>query len=213
LSHIATYCLQPAATGLPAGRSVTTCDHLLQEASLYLSGKQAMNESKIIKIGTLIIKIFLIGLLLQFFVQTFITHQMHGDGPLWTLVRMRKEIILLGIVGFMVRFLNKRKIREARRETNPIKEFILRFGITLLIMLVVSILITQSGIGISIMSLRYSMTGFFIFIVFFAFSYLFFGAREINITKRYARIIKTLLVASLCRRGIIWLMPNLLNKV
>lgn len=55
------------------------------------------------------------------------------------------------------------------------------------------------------------MIGFLIFIVFFAITLLFFGTREINIVKRYSRIMKTLLVASLCRRGILWLMPNLLK--
>ena len=172
-----------------------------------------MNESKIIKIGTLIIKIFLIGLLIQFFVQTFVTYKMQSTGPIWTFVRMWKEIIILGIAGFMIRFLNKRRIREARRKTNPIKEFILRFGITLLAMIVISILINQSGIGMTVVSLRYSMTGFAIFIVLFAFSYLFFGTREINIVKRYARTIKVLLIASIFRRGIIWLMPSVLRHV
>jgi hypothetical protein len=107
---------------------------------------------------------------------------------------MRKEIIIVAIAGFLIWFLTKRKIREARRKTTPIKDFILRFGITLLVMLFVSIIINQSGISMTIMSLRYSMIGFAIFIVFFAFAYLFFGTREINIGKRYARIIKTLLV-------------------
>jgi asparagine N-glycosylation enzyme membrane subunit Stt3 len=109
--------------------------------------------------------------------------------------------------------LTKRKILEARRKTTPIKKFILRFGLTVLAMLIISIIVNQSGIGITIMSLRYSMMGFAIFIGFFALSYLFFGTREINITKRYARVIKTLLVASLFRRGMIWLIPNLLGHL
>ncbi|MEI8090944.1 MAG: hypothetical protein WCG98_01505 [bacterium] len=149
--------------------------------------------------------------MIQFFVQTFVTYRLEGTGIIRSLIRMWKEIILIGIAGFLVRFLTKRKIREARRKTNPIRKFILRFGITVLVMLVVSIIINQSGIGITIMSLRYSMIGFAIFIIFFALSYLFFGTREINITKRYARVIKTLLVASVCRRGIIWLTPNVLT--
>lgn len=170
-----------------------------------------MNESKIIKIWTLITKIFLIGLLIQFFVQTFITYQLHGTGGIRSLVWMWKEIIILAIAWFLVRFLTKRKIREARRKTTPIKQFILRFGITLLVMLVVSIIVNQSGISITIMSLRYSMIGFAIFIIFFALAYLFFGTREINLIKRYARVVKVLLVGSLARRGILWLIPNLLG--
>lgn len=172
-----------------------------------------MNESKIIKIWTIITKIFLVGLLIQFFVQTFVTYKLHGDWTFRTFIWMRKEIILLGIIGFLIRFLSKRKIREARRKTLPIRKFVLRFGITVIVMIVVSLVINQSGVGVTIMSLRYSMIGFAIFIAFFALAYLFFWTREINIVKRYARIIKTLLVASLCRRGIIWLMPTVLRHV
>ena len=169
-----------------------------------------MNESKIIKIWTIITKIFLVGLLIQFFVQTFITYRLHGTGIFRDVVRMWKELVVIGIAWFLVRFLTKRKIREARRKTTPIKQFILRFGITLLVMVFVSIIINQSWVSMTIMSLRYSMTGFAIFIVFFAFAYLFFWTREINIVKRYARVIKILLVASIFWRGIIWLMPNAL---
>ncbi len=61
------------------------------------------------------------------------------------------------------------------------------------------------------MSIRYSMIGFLIFIVFFTITILFFGAREINLVKRYSRIMKTLLVGSLIRRGILRLIPNLLK--
>jgi len=172
-----------------------------------------MNQDKIIKIWTIITKIFLIWLLLQFFVQTLVTHEFGGTGNIWTLVWMWKEIIILSGAGFLIWFLNKRKIREARWKTSPIKEFILRSGITILLILIVSLLVHQSGIAITIMSLRYSMTGFIIFIVFFAFAYLFFWTREFRIITRYARVMKTLLIASIARRGIIWLMPNLLGKV
>ncbi len=170
-----------------------------------------MNESKIIKIWTIITKIFLIGLLIQFFVQTFVTYKLHGDWFFWTLVWMRKEIIVIAIIWFLTRILTKRKIREARRKTQPIRNFILRFGITLLTMFVISIFVTQSGIWMTIMSLRYSMIWFAIFIVFFVFAYLFFWTREINIVHRYTKIIKTLLICSLARRWIIWLMPNVLR--
>jgi ethanolamine transporter EutH len=84
------------------------------------------------------------------------------------------------------------------------------FG-TLIITLIVSVGINHTGIGTRLMSVRYSMIGFLIFLVFFTVTLLFFGAREINLVKRYAKLIKTLLVLGLCRWGIIWLMPNLLK--
>lgn len=172
-----------------------------------------MNESKIIKIATLITKIFLVWLLFQFFAQTLVTYEFHGTGPVWTFIWMWKEIVLLWGAWFLVWLLSKRKIREARWKTSPIKEFILRFGITLLVIIVVSLLIHQSGLAITIMSLRYSMIGFFIFIVFFAFAYLFFWTREFTLITWYTRIMKTLLVTSICRWWIIWLVPNMLGHL
>lgn len=124
---------------------------------------------------------------------------------------MWKEIILIGILAFLAFVLWKRKIRQARWHTLPIKKFVLWTGITIAVALFVSLLINQSGLGITIMSLRYSMAGFVIFILFFSLAYLFFGTREINLVKRYANAIKTLLVLGLVWRGIIWLIPNLLK--
>ena len=170
-----------------------------------------MNEMKIIKRWTLITKIFVIGLLIQFFVQTFVTYRLGLSGGIWSVLRMWKEIVLIGLIGFLGIFLRKRKIRQARRHTLPIKKFVIWTGIAIGIALLVSLLINQSGLAITIMSLRYSMTGFIIFIVFFALAYLFFWTKEINLVKRYAHAIKTLLVLSIIRRGVIWLIPNLLK--
>lgn len=172
-----------------------------------------MNENRVIKIGTIITKIFLIWLLLQFFLQTFVTYRLFQTGGMWNLVRMWKEILLVGIFWFFSWVLRKRRIREARRKTLPIKDFVLIFCITLGLAFLISLFINHSGLGITIMSLRYSMIGFFIFILFFAVSYLFFGAREINITKRYTNTIKTLLIWSIIRRGCIRLIPNLMRFV
>lgn len=170
-----------------------------------------MNENRIIKRWTLITKIFLIGLLLQFFLQTFVTYRLFQSGGVRNLVWMWKEVILLILLGFLSRILYKRRIREARRKTLPIKQFVLMFWVTLWLALIISLFINQSGLTITIMSLRYSMIGFFIFILFFVLSYLFFGTREIQLTKRYTTAIKTLLVWSIIRRWCIWLIPNLMR--
>ncbi|MEI7562514.1 MAG: hypothetical protein WCJ39_02050 [bacterium] len=145
--------------------------------------------------------------------QTFVTYRLFQTGGVWNLVWMWKELLLVGLFGFLSWVLWKRRIREARRKTLPIKNFVLAFCITLGLAFLISIFVNHSGLSITVMSLRYSMMGFFIFIVFFVLSYLFFGAREIQITKRYTNGIKTLLVCSLIRWGIIWLTPNLMRFV
>ena len=172
-----------------------------------------MDEHKVIKIGTIITKIFLIWLLIQFLVQTFVTYRLHLSGGFWSVVWLWKEIILLVIAWFLAFFLRRRKIREARWTTLPIKKFVMGFVITIAVSFIVSLFINQSGLSMYFISIRYSMTGFFTFIVFFVLAYMFFGTREMNLTKRYAKVMKTLLVCSLARRGIIWLMPNLLSHV
>ena len=124
---------------------------------------------------------------------------------------MRKEVIIIGLLGFLGRYFWKNKNLKKYFEKFPLKNFLRIFLATIVVSFLVSVFINGSGIGTRIMSVRYSMIGFLIFIVFFAVTTLFFGTREINIIKRYGKIMKTLLVVSLCRWGIIWLMPNVLK--
>lgn len=124
---------------------------------------------------------------------------------------MWKEIIIIGLLGFLGRYFWKSKNLEEFFEKFPLKNFVRVFLATIVVSFLVSVFINHSGIGTWIMSIRYSMIGFLIFIIFFTISLLFFGAREINLVKRYSRIMKTLLVGSLIWRGILWLIPNLLK--
>lgn len=170
-----------------------------------------MNENKLIKTLTVIAKIFFIWLLLQFFLQTFVTYKLGLDWNIWKIVWMWKEIIIIGLLGFLARYFWKTKTLKSFFETFPLKNFVRVFIATIVISFLISVFINHSGVGTFVMSIRYSMIGFLIFIVFFTISLLFFGAREINIVKRYSRIMKTLLVGSLIWRGILWLIPNLLK--
>ena len=63
------------------------------------------------------------------------------------------------------------------------------------------------------MSIRYSMIGFFIFILFFVLKFVEQGEQEMDMVKRYSGIIKKILTGALIRRGVIRLMPNLLTRV
>ena len=66
-------------------------------------------SNKIINTLTLIAKIFFIGLLLQFFLQTFVTFKLWLDGTFRKLIWMRKEIIIIGLLGFLGRYFRKNK--------------------------------------------------------------------------------------------------------
>ena len=170
-----------------------------------------MEQNKIIKVLTLVAKIFFIWLLCQFFLQTLVTYKLGMTWTLWNIVWMWKEIIIIGLLGFLVRYIWKNKKLKSFFETFPLKNFVRVFIATIVISFLVSVFINHTWIGAWVMSIRYSMIGFLIFIIFFIISLLFFGAREINLVKRYSRLIKTLLVGSLIWRGILWLMPNLLK--
>lgn len=170
-----------------------------------------MNQNRVIKILTIIAKIFFIWLLLQFFFQTLVTYKLGMGWTLWNIIWMRKEIIIIGLLGFLARYFWKNKNLKEFFEKFPLKNFVRVFIATIVVSFLVSVFINHSGVGTWIMSIRYSMIGFLIFIIFFTISILFFGAREINLVKRYSRLMKTLLVWSLVWRGILWLMPNLLK--
>lgn len=190
-------------------------------------------SNKTIKILTIITKIFFVWLLLQFFLQTFVTHRLGLDWIFWKMIWMRKEVIIIGLMMFLGLYFWKQKTPQNNWEEItpqekhshslysknlkdffekfPLKTFVRVFLATIVVSFLVSVFINGSGIGTFIMSIRYSMIGFLIFIVFFSVTLLFFGTKEVQIIKRYVRIIKTLLVLSLCRWWIIWLMPNVLQ--
>jgi len=124
---------------------------------------------------------------------------------------MWKEIILIGLTGFLFRYLWTQKQLRSFFAQFPLKTFLRIFIATVIITAIVSIGINGTGISTRIMSVRYSMIGFFIFMLFFALTLLFFDTKKINLIARYGRIIKALLVGSLIWRGILWLMPNVLQ--
>ena len=162
----------------------------------------------------LITKIFLWLLLLQFFLQTFVTFGLELDWSIWTLIWMWKEfliiILTIFVVWFLARKVNKTKL-EKMREEFPLKTFIFMFFVTLLVAFIISMF--KSDIINFVLSVRYSMFGFFIFVLFFAISYLFFDKKSEDLAVRYNKIIKYILIGSLAWRLIIWLVPSTLRHV
>lgn len=73
----------------------------MNTAALFSFSRLSMNIHMLKPFIRGLCKIFLIGLLLQFFLQTFVTFQMGWDGSFRNIVRMRKEFILL-LLGIAV---------------------------------------------------------------------------------------------------------------
>jgi len=87
---------------------------------------------------------------------------------------MWKEIIIIGLFGFLGRYFWKNKNFRSFFEKFPLKNFVRIFLATIFITFIVSVFINGTGIGTWIMSVRYSMIGFLIFIIFFTITILFF---------------------------------------
>jgi hypothetical protein len=168
------------------------------------------NFSKIISILT---KIFLVGLLLQFFLQTFVTHKLGLTGTGRNIARMRKEILIVILGCMTIYHIQTKKLRKSLWKSFPVKNFTIIFGITLIITAIVSLFINSGGLGIYIMSIKYSMIGFLIFILFFTIHFLIKKEQENDIVQRYGKLIKKILIWGFIRRGIIRLMPNILRHV
>ena len=141
-----------------------------------------------------ITKVFLGVLLLQFFLQTFVTFRLGRDGTLWTLIWMWKEFLIVALTIFVIRFFAKRVEKEKIKkmwEDFPLKRFVIVFCLTIFVAFVISLF--NSSISNFVLSIRYSMFGYFIFILFYVISYLFFNLKSEKIAERYSKIIKRVL--------------------
>ena len=173
-----------------------------------------ITNSRLPHILKIITKIFLIGLLLQFFLQTFVTFELNLTGPLRTILWMRKEIVLVWLFGLLIYFIQKHPEYSGRkplRDKLPIRRFIILFVLLIWGIGILSLFITDVGLSAYALSIRYSMIGFFIFILFFVLAYIQQDEQEMDMVKRYNSIIKKILIGAVIRRGIIRLMPNLLD--
>ena len=118
-----------------------------------------------------LIKIFLVWLLVQFFLQTFVTFRLWWDGWFWKVVWLWKEIIILLfilLVGSWIFIAIKNKgFKDFYNELR--KNSIFRFGIyflaTLIISFVLAVLVQGVWIGTYILSVKYDLLGFLIFLL------------------------------------------------
>ena len=162
----------------------------------------------------LITKIFFIGLLLQFFLQTFISFWLGRNWSFWSLIWMRKEILVVWLIWYATYRLIKTKTLKSVCDRLGITWFAIGTVILAIFVFLVSLLITKVSIGTTIISLRYSITWFIIFIAFALVSFKYFPKATLedsHIEMRYTKIIKRLLVWSIIWWLIIYFVPRLLE--
>jgi len=168
-------------------------------------------KEKTIKHLHLVMKIFFVGLLLQFFLNTFVSFQLGLQWGAWSAIWMRKEGILLGLLVLLVWWLHKQNHLKIFWKQFPLRKFAWVFGIAIVVIFAISLLITHAWLWVIIMSLKYTFAWFLIFLLFFAVSWLFLDAQNSDVTQWYVRILKLLLIWGILRRIVIWLVPSLLE--
>jgi uncharacterized membrane protein len=123
-----------------------------------------------------------------------VTFRLGRDGTLWTLIWMWKEFLIVALIIFVIRFfaknIEKEKIKKMW-EDFPLKRFVIVFCLTILVAFVISLF--NSSISNFVLSIRYSMFGYFIFVLFYIISYLFFNIRAEKLGEWYTKIMKRIL--------------------
>ena len=178
----------------------------------------------------LLCKIFVIWLLLQFFLQTFVTFKLWRDGKFRTFFWMWKEFILLIFVVILLRYILynlKWWIKAIKNKENTDKitwqlllknieskfviQFILVFVVTTIILLLLAVGLQHVWIKAFILSAKYDLLWFFIFGIWVCLSLLFFTEKDKDLLQLYNKLIIRVLWLWLFRWFVVRLMPNALR--
>ena len=182
----------------------------------------------------LLCKIFVIWLLLQFFLQTFVTFKLGRDWKFWTLFWMWKEFILLVFLVTILRYVFtnlKWRIKSIKNKENSdeisrklllknvkskfVVQFLLIFSITTVVFLLLAVALQQVWIKAFILSAKYDLFWFFIFWIWICLALLFFSEEDKDLLQLYNKLIIRSLWLGLFRR-ILWMLdilPSLLKYV
>lgn len=178
------------------------------------------------KVILLILKIFFVGLMLQFFLQTFVTFQLWWNNMFWKIVWAWKEILVITwtvtLLYLFAKRLNLKKFKwlkteiinrwhELKLNKMPIIKFVIVFLITAIVTFIISIFIKKVWMWNYILSVKYDLLGFFIFILSFIVAWIFLKIEDFKIITRYNQLFKTALVWSFFWWIMVWLIPNFLK--
>lgn len=167
------------------------------------------------KTVNILIKIFLIGLLLQFLLQTFVTYKLGFDGAARNLVWLRKELLILVFFAIIV-YLLRKKSREiwipALRswiKSQKAFRFLTYFVILCVITFVLALLVQRVGIGTYVLTVKYDILGFLIFVLGMFLAILLPIATRRN--RRYNELLKRVVYGAFAWRAAIAFLPSLLK--
>lgn len=159
-------------------------------------------------IRNLFVKIFLLWLLLQFFLQTFVMFKLWLKWWIRDAIWMWKEVMIIIWFIYLCYLLIKNKISFKKL---PLKSYNIALVLTLVAVVVIS-LITQSSLSNIVMALRYDFTGFVILPIVFLITYFQYKDQWFYLIERYNRVLKWLVVLSLGRWLMIYIAPWVLDR-
>ncbi|MDR0282176.1 MAG: hypothetical protein LBI53_02370 [Candidatus Peribacteria bacterium] len=167
----------------------------------------------------------MIGLLLQFFLQTFITFQLGRNGTFRSFIRMWKEFVLLLLIiavsyacfQHLPQFLKELKKSEEKNtrstfwkffKKQALLQYLLTLVITSIIFLLIAIFIQKLSLGTFLFSFKYDLLPFFILGIGACLGVLFLTEEDQELIVRYQKIMRRCLYGGLLRRMLVYFMPN-----
>ena len=168
------------------------------------------------KIVKILCKIFFIGLLFQFFIQTFFTYKLWFSGSFRNCIWMRKEFILLCFWGLILRSVIKelpkylesfKKIKkEGKNPTvsrflslfvqHSFSSFMILLIVTSLVFCWIAFLCQHTPIKNFLLSFKYDLIPLYIFGIWIGISYFFFSEKDQDVIEFYRKIIEWSLIVS-----------------
>lgn len=160
------------------------------------------------------IKVFFIGLLIQFFVQTFVTYQLGWTGAFWSGVWLWKEFFILiflwavawRIINLVQTYFKKQK---SWSYLSAFIRFLIYFALTVVVFCLLAIVVQKLGIGTFLLSAKYDLFWFLIFIIGVGLASYLSSSKKF--TQRYQKLLKWVIVGGFFWWILVYLMPNALK--
>jgi len=159
-----------------------------------------------------LILVLIIGLLVHFVAHTVVTYGLNvGDGGVTASIRAWKEIlILLAGASFL---LSAKKLFQSFRKQKLLLRFAIAVVIVSIVFALLSLVVHQQEIFTFVMSYKYLLFAFLVFIIIAWWTSLFAPKDGEKISKKTYRIVRILLILSLIRRLSLLIYPERLTRL
>lgn len=119
----------------------------------------------------LLLKVFFLGLLLQFLLHTFVTYKIGQTGGFRDMIWLWKEFVLLILLVIVGVFMVKRVVQVGWKSildwclSLPLRWFIFSFLLCVGVSFFLAIGVQGVGLGAYVLSVKYNLLGFLIFLL------------------------------------------------